>query len=244
MLGLRHGADPDHLAAIDNLTRNAARSQPSASKFVGTLFASGHTLMILGIAVVIGALGQHAGLFGAGLQRAGTWLSVIVLAIMAVLNLHRLLTTRESAPVGIRMHLLSSLTRSGNVAAALPVGFLFGLGFETSSQIAAYVVIASGGFASALAIGVSFCVGMILTDTIDSVVVSRFVRTGSGVVVARAWLLTVTLIAVTVAIYETLQLLGYEVPLPELALSGLLVAACTIVFAVIATLAKLAFEER
>ncbi|MGH7715180.1 MAG: hypothetical protein ACREML_04190 [Vulcanimicrobiaceae bacterium] len=242
MLGLRHGADPDHLAAIDNLTRNAARSHPSASKFVGTLFASGHTVMILGIAVVIGALGQRAGLFGASLERAGTWLSVIVLAAMALLNLHRLLTTRESAPVGIRMHVLSRLTRSGGFLAALPVGFLFGLGFETSSQIAAYVVIASGGIASALAVGVSFCVGMILTDTLDSVVVSRFVRSGSGAAVTRAWLWTVTLIAAAVAVYEMLQLLGYEVPLPELALSGLLAIVCTVVFAVV-TLSRASFAK-
>jgi high-affinity nickel-transport protein len=238
LLGLRHGADPDHLAAIDNLTRNSARSHPSASRFVGTLFAAGHTMMILLIALIIGAIGQRAGVFGVHLERSGTYLSVAVLLIMAVLNLRRLLTAGDMMPIGLRSHLFAPFVRSAGIFAALPIGFLFGLGFETSSQIAAYVVIASGGVATALAIGGAFCLGMMLTDTFDSVIVSRFVRSGSGAAVSRAWLWTVTLIALVVAAYETLQLANVDVRLPELALSGLLVATCAIVFLVVATSRK------
>ncbi|HEY1729008.1 MAG TPA: hypothetical protein VGG22_11590 [Candidatus Baltobacteraceae bacterium] len=233
LLGLRHGADPDHLAAIDNLTRNAARSHPSASRFVGTLFASGHTIMILVIAMLLGVVGQHA-IFGPGLERAGTWLSVLILFLMTALNVHRLLTSRNPSPIGLRARMLSPFIGKRGVLAALPLGFLFGLGFETSSQIAAYVVIASGGIVPALAIGAAFCAGMILTDTFDSVLVSRFVRTGHGLAAARAWLWTVTLIALGVAIYETLQLAGWKMPLSELAVSGVLVATCVIVFAYVA----------
>jgi hypothetical protein len=74
---------------------------------------------------------------------------------------------------------------------------------------------------------------MMLTDTFDSVILSRFIRTGTGAAVGRAWLWTVTLIAVAVAAYESLQLANIDVRLPELALSGLLVAACAIVFVVV-----------
>ena len=238
MLGLRHGADPDHLAAIDNLTRNTARAHPSASRFVGTLFAGGHTIMILAIALLIGAVGQR-GIFGPGLERIGTWLSIIILMLMAALNVRRLIASKDAVPAGLRTRMLSPLFERHGIFAALPVGFLFGLGFETSSQIAAYVVIASGGIASALAIGVAFCTGMILTDTFDSVLVSRFVRTGRGLTVTRAWLWTVTLIALGVAVYETLQLAGWNVPLSELGVSGVLVAACVIVFACVAVRARL-----
>ncbi len=41
VIGMRHGAYPDHLAAIDNLKRNANDKMPRASRFVGTLFALG-----------------------------------------------------------------------------------------------------------------------------------------------------------------------------------------------------------
>lgn len=239
LLGLRHGADPDHLAAIDNLTRNTARTHPSASRFVGALFASGHTLMILAIAMLIGAVGQH-GVFGPGLERAGTWLSVIILVLMAALNVRRLMAPGNAAPVGARTQMLAPLFERHGILAALPVGFLFGLGFETSSQIGAYVVIASGEIASALAIGAAFCAGMILTDTLDSVLISRFVRTGRDRLATRAWLWTVTLIALGVAVYEMLQLAGWNVPLSELAVSGVLVAVCVIVFAYVALRARFA----
>ncbi len=233
LLGLRHGADPDHLAAIDNLTRNTARTHPSANRFVGTLFASGHTIMILAIALLIGTVGQRT-VFGPGLERAGMWLSVIILVLMAAINVRRMIAPGNTAPVGVRTRILSPLFERHGILVALPVGFLFGLGFETSSQIAAYVVIGSGGIGSALAVGAAFCAGMILTDTFDSVLVSRFVRTGRGPLARRAWLWTVTLIALCVAIYETLQLVGWNVPLSELAVSGVLVAVCVIVFAYVA----------
>jgi high-affinity nickel-transport protein len=233
MLGLRHGADPDHLAAIDNLTRNTVREHPSASRFVGTLFASGHTIMILAIALLIGVVGQRA-VFGPGLERAGAWLSVVILVLMAAINVRRMIAPGNTAPAGVRTRIFSPLFERHGILVALPVGFLFGLGFETSSQIAAYLVIGSGGIGSALAIGAAFCAGMILTDTFDSVLVARFVRTGRGLAARRAWLWTVTLIALGVAVYETLQLLGWNVRLSELAVSSVLVATCFIVFAYVA----------
>lgn len=122
MLGLRHGADPDHLAAIDNLTRNAARAHPSASRFVGTLFASGHTIMILVIAMLIGVVGKR-GMFDPGLERAGTWLSVFILVLMVVLNVSRLRTSSDSSPVGLRARMLAPVIGKRGIFAAFPVGF-------------------------------------------------------------------------------------------------------------------------
>ncbi|MBV8171018.1 MAG: hypothetical protein JO219_03710, partial [Candidatus Eremiobacteraeota bacterium] len=59
VLGLRHGADPDHLAAIDNLTRNSLGARERLSRFVGTLFAGGHSMMVLSIAALAGLLGSR-----------------------------------------------------------------------------------------------------------------------------------------------------------------------------------------
>lgn len=235
LLGMRHGADPDHLAAIDNLTRRIALTKPLASKFVGTLFASGHTVMVLGIAAGIGMIGRHLGAFGSGLERAGTWLSVLILFVMAGLNLRRLVASRDVAPLGIRAQLLRQCVGDGDsLLVALPIGFLFGLGFETSSQIAAYVMIASGGFGVALCIGLTFCLGMIFTDTCDSILVTRLVGSGNALRASRAWLWTVTLVAVGVAAFETLQLVGIPLAIPELAVSAAIVAGLVGVYAFVA----------
>jgi len=234
LLGIRHGADPDHLAAIDNLTRRSALARPLASRFVGTLFASGHTLMVLAIALLIGAIGRQFGAFGSGVERAGTWLSVVILIVMAALNVRRLLLSPDAAPVGLRAQLLRPLLREGNgTLVAFPIGFLFGLGFETSSQIAAYVMIASGGLRLGLWIGLAFCLGMIFTDTCDSMLVTKLVGSGNAKRASRAWLWTVTLVAVGVATFEMLQLAGVPLPVPDLAVSGAIVAALVGVYALV-----------
>src|SRR3977135_1593254 len=57
-LGLRHGFDPDHLVAIDGLTRSSARARPGMSRWSGLFFSLGHgavvTLVGLGVAVAAG----------------------------------------------------------------------------------------------------------------------------------------------------------------------------------------------
>jgi len=234
LLGLRHGADPDHLAAIDNITRRVASDRPLAGKFVGGLFAVGHTVMVLAIAALIGTVGRRLGAFGSGLERAGTWLSIAILIAMAALNLRRLLWSPQSAPAGIRTALVLPLFRESKSALiALPVGFLFGLGFETSSQIAAYVMIAAGSFIDALCVGAAFCAGMICTDTCDSVLVTKLLGNGNTARASRAWLWTMTLAAAGVAAYQTLQMYGVALALPQLALSGAIVAALVAVYALL-----------
>src|ERR1700758_3494994 len=89
-LGLRHGADPDHLAAIDNLTRNSLRRAPRLSRFIGTLFAGGHTIMVLSIAALAGYLGTRFALHGNTIETIGTWISIVVLLALAAINLRQL----------------------------------------------------------------------------------------------------------------------------------------------------------
>ncbi len=86
-LGLRHGADPDHLAAIDNLTRNSLATKPFLSRFVGTLFAGGHTVMVLAIAALVGFLGTKFGSHARLIETIGTWISILVLFVIAGVNL-------------------------------------------------------------------------------------------------------------------------------------------------------------
>src|SRR5260363_213576 len=45
-LGARHGLDPDHLIAIDNLTRYNAYRRPLLARWCGFLFAMGHGMVV------------------------------------------------------------------------------------------------------------------------------------------------------------------------------------------------------
>src|ERR1700752_992766 len=92
VLGMRHGADPDHLAAIDNVTRNAHGRAPITSRYTGVFFAAGHSAMVLALAVLFSILSARLAARAAWLETAGLWLSVIVLLAIAALNLRALLS--------------------------------------------------------------------------------------------------------------------------------------------------------
>src|SRR5258706_15226717 len=51
LLGLKHGLDPDHLAAIDGLTRFNASRRPLLSRWSGLLFSAGHGVVVTAAAV-------------------------------------------------------------------------------------------------------------------------------------------------------------------------------------------------
>jgi high-affinity nickel-transport protein len=234
-LGLRHGADPDHLAAIDNLTRNSYDDRPWLSRFCGALFAGGHSLMVLSIAALVGFLGTRFSAHGATIETVGTWISIAVLVLIALLNL-RQLRHGEMRLAGLKTRLLPRVLRDGTSPwLAVPVGLLFGFGFETSSQIATYAVAfgINSGVVGALFIGVAFCAGMFCTDTLDSVIVHRLVsdRSSTQAGTLRVWIWSVTLIALAVAAYELASVLGWQSPFPDIFISGAIVAAILIVFA-------------
>lgn len=234
-LGLRHGADPDHLAAIDNLTRNSMERAPLASRFVGALFAGGHTVMVLAIAALVGFLGSRFAGAGSLIETAGTWISIVVLLTLAALNLRQLRAGQNDRAFGYKNRLLPRALREGaSPWLAIPVGLLFGFGFETSSQIATYAVAfaADAGVAGALLVGSMFCAGMICTDTLDSVFVHRVVSYRSGRLpqAMRVWIWSVTIFAVAVAADELVHVLGWKPPIPDVAVSGTIVGALFAVF--------------
>jgi high-affinity nickel-transport protein len=235
VLGLRHGADPDHLAAIDNVTRNAYPRTPLLSRFVGTLFAGGHSIMVLAISALVGLLGARFAAHGQAIETAGTWISIVVLLAIAAANLRQLRAGGDRI-AGVKTRLLPRALREGtNALLAVPIGLLFGFGFETSSQLATYAVVfgADAGALGALAVGAMFCAGMVCTDTLDSILVHRLVsyRSSKLPAVMRVWIGSVTVLAVVVALYELAQFLGWRSPVSDLAVSGVLVAALVLVFA-------------
>jgi len=234
-LGLRHGADPDHLAAIDNLTRNSLTRRPSLSRFAGTLFAGGHTIMVLAIAALIGYLGSRFSAQSHAIEIAGTWTSIVVLLAIAALNVRQLYLGQTDRVAGAKARLIPAALRNAtNPWLAVPVGLLFGFGFETSSQIAAYAVAfgVEAGVAGALIVGAMFCLGMMTTDTLDSILIHRLVsyRAGRLPQIMRVWIWSVTIFAVAVAAYELVQVLGWTPPVPDLSVSAVLVGSLLAVF--------------
>jgi high-affinity nickel-transport protein len=234
VLGMRHGADPDHLAAIDSVTRNAYAQTPLLSRFVGTLFAGGHTVMVLAISVLIGLLGTRFAAHGQTIERIGTWVSIVVLLALATMNLAAL-RSGSMRVAGAKTRLLPRRLRDGSSALlAIPIGLLFGFGFETSSQLAAYVLVfgADAGIAGGLLVGAMFSAGMICTDTLDSVLVHRLIsfRSDRLPAIMRVWIASVTILAVVVALYELAQVLGWKSPVGDLVVSAGLVTALLCVF--------------
>jgi hypothetical protein len=76
---------------------------------------------------------------------------------------------------------------------------------------------------------------MIVTDTLDSVLVHRLLANSGatlhqGTRTVRIWIGTVTIMAVVVAAYETAQLFGWQSPVPDIDVSAALVAALFVVF--------------
>jgi hypothetical protein len=236
VLGLRHGADPDHLAAIDNLTRNGLSARNPLSRFVGALFAGGHSVMVLAIATLAGLLGSHIAVHGSALETAGTWVSVVTLFAIAAFNVRQLSLGRVGPIAGLKSAMLPKALRAAtSPLAAIPVGLLFGLGFDTSSQVATYALAftSGAGVIAAATIGLAFSLGMAVTDTLDSMLVYRLCTRAPLELVraTRVWILAVTSLALVVGCYELAQVLGWQSPMPDIAVSGLLVASLLAVFA-------------
>lgn len=235
-LGLRHGADPDHLAAIDNVTRNAYGKTPFLSRFVGTMFACGHSIMVLALSALVGLLGARFSAHGALIETIGTWISIVVLVVIAVMNLRQLAKGDLTHVHGAKTRMLPRALREGSSAyLAIPIGLLFGFGFETSSQIATYAVAfgADAGLLGAVLVGSMFCLGMVVTDTLDSVVVHRLVSFRSDTLpkIMRVWIASVAILALIVAVYETFQVSGLRLPIADWQVSMGIVGALAVVFA-------------
>ncbi|GGM93390.1 nickel permease [Thermus composti] len=143
-LGMRHGVDPDHLTAIDGLSR------VKPSPLNGVLFALGHGGVVTLLAFPAAALLQ-------GLDLEAFHLPALLLLLVAALNLYRLLRP-QSPPKGLP--LLNPLF----------LGLLFGLGFETASQLSALALSAE---LSPLRLGAFFTLGMLLVDGVDGFLASR-----------------------------------------------------------------------
>lgn len=205
LLGLKHGLDPDHLAAIDGLTRFNAGRRPALSRWSGLLFSAGHgvvvTLVAVGVATVAAGWSVPAWLEG-----AGVWISIAFLTLLGAANLSAVLRTPRGEvvrAVGLRSRCFERLTRAEHPILIAAVGAAFALSFDTLSQAVLFSLTGShiAGWIFAAALGLVFTAGMMATDALNGLWVSHLVRRADrrAAAASRVMSLAVALLALGIA---------------------------------------------
>jgi high-affinity nickel-transport protein len=180
LLGLRHGFDADHLAAIDGMATHNAVQRPRLARLSGVLFSLGHGLVVVAVALGVSLLNQ-AWQAPQWLDSMGMWVSVCVLTLLALVNIAGVVKApgHEVARLGgWRSGMFARLLRAGHPLTMLGVGAMFALSFDTISQAALFAMTAAayGGWRPALLLGLLFTAGMLLTDGINGWLIWRLMH--------------------------------------------------------------------
>jgi len=217
LLGLRHGFDADHLAAIDGLTRINLRRGRRFAPQCGMLFSLGHGGVVLAIAAAVG-LAERAQQVPAWLELAGTWISIGLLTLIGVVNLHAVLVARPEevvVPVAVKGRLLGRALQAGHPLTIALVGMLYAVSFDTVSQSVMFALTATrlGGLTSSLFIGGLFVLGMIATDGANGLWIARLLTRSDriGAIASRVMGLGISIVSLLTAAYGLVKLTTPEV---------------------------------
>lgn len=199
-LGLRHAFDADHISAIDNTVRKLIQ-QKRSTYGVGFWFSLGHStvvfLMSFAVILSIKWATSHMSIFKKTGSIVGTTVSGLFLMlvglfnILVLINLLRSLRQVKQAKSQAKK-IDTSLTSSGLLSKLYkplfrvitkshqmyPIGFLFGLGFDTATEITLLALAAQSSQQNISLFGLMslpllFTAGMNLLDTTDSVMMTR-----------------------------------------------------------------------
>jgi len=199
-LGLRHGLDPDHLVAIDGLTRS------SRSRWTGLFFSLGHGIVVtlVGVALALAATDWQP---PSWVEEFGAWISIGVLVVLGAANLAMSLRTPQGArvpTVGLRGHwLVERLGSASHPIVVAAIGAAFAVSFDTLSH--ALLFSASGataaGWLVAAALGLVFTTGMVITDALNGWWVARLIGASDerGARASRVMSMTVALLCFAIA---------------------------------------------
>lgn len=197
-LGMRHAFDADHIAAIDNTTRKLM-SEGQRPLTVGFWFSLGHSsivfimcaLLAFGIRSFTGALRDESSTLHTATDLFGTLVSGAFLMLIGIVNLVILVgilkvfrrmrqgvydekaLEEQLNNRGLMNRILKPVTKSVRKPWHMyPVGLLFGLGFDTVTEVGLLVI--AGGAAAVnlpwyaiLCLPILFAAGMSLLDTLD-----------------------------------------------------------------------------
>jgi nickel/cobalt transporter (NiCoT) family protein len=248
-LGMRHAFDADHISAIDNTTRKLM-SEGKRPLSVGFWFSLGHSSVVFALAVLLnfgirfldgqvknGTSGLHH-----WTNIIGTSVSGVFLYLIAVVNLVILVSIvrvfvrirrgsyddgaldEQLNRRGLMNRLFGPFVRKVDAPWKMyPIGILFGLGFDTATEVALLVLsgtaVASGlPFWAILSLPILFAAGMSLLDTVDGC----FMNFAYGWAFLRPirkvyYNLVITVLSVAIALFigtvELAGLLGQELGL-------------------------------
>ena len=231
--GLRHAFDADHISAIDNTTRKLLQSGRKPVG-VGFFFSLGHSTVVFLIAVALGLavkwIVQGVVADGGELRNiggvVGTSVSGVFLVLIGIVNLvilvdvvrvYRRMRRGEFDRDGLEHELISGgvMTRLfGRIFRVIdhswqmyPVGFLFGLGFDTASEVALLAISAGAAaqgvpFGAVVSLPLIFAAGMSLMDTLDGALMSNAYSWAFASPIRKVFYnLTVTSLSVFVALF-------------------------------------------
>ena len=191
VLGLKHGLDPDHLVAIDGLTRS------SRSRWTGLFFSLGHGVVVTLVGVVL-ALAATDWQPPDWLEDFGAAVSIGILVALGVANLVMGVRTPRGAPVptvAIRGRwFVERLGGASHPMVVAAIGAAFAVSFDTLSH--ALLFSASGATASgwvvAAALGLVFTAGMVLTDSLNGWWVARMIGSSDARALRASRVMSVT----------------------------------------------------
>ncbi|MFC5724961.1 HoxN/HupN/NixA family nickel/cobalt transporter [Streptomyces gamaensis] len=240
-LGLRHAFDADHIAAIDNTTRKLMQ-EGERPLSVGFWFSLGHSsvvfalafLLSLGVKALAGPVQDENSRLHDVTGLIGTTVSGVFLYVIAVINIVVLVgiwkvfrgmrsgildeaaLERQLNSRGFMNRLLGRVMRSITKPWQMyPLGLLFGLGFDTATEVALLVLAGSGAASglpwyAILCLPVLFAAGMSLLDTVDGSFMNFAYGWAFSKPVRKVYYnLTVTGLSVAVALLiGTAELLG------------------------------------
>lgn len=252
LFGLRHAFDADHIAAIDDTVRLMLQ-RGERPLGVGFFFSLGHSTIVFVLAVAIAiaasaivtripAFKDAGSLIGASVSGVFLW-SIGVLNVFVLLDI---LGVWRLAKAGTHdhAHLEEVLARrgflnrlfGGRFARVMkhswqmyPLGLLFGLGFDTASEVALMVLTAGAAagnlpWPAILSLPILFAAGMTLMDTTDGVLMSKAYGWAFANPLRKVFYnLTTTALAIVVALVigtielaqVFIRLLGLEGPVPD-----------------------------
>jgi high-affinity nickel-transport protein len=226
--GLRHAVDADHIAAIDNATRKLIEVGRDA-RTTGLFFSLGHaTVVVLAtVAVALSSVGLQtvfvglkplAGIFSTAVSATCLFALAIVNGVILITVCRVLAAVRRgerpleagldrlTAQPGLLGRLLRGLLRLVSRSWHLyPLGFVFGLGFDTASEIGLLGVSAAQAanglpIAAIMVFPALFTAGMMLLDTLDGIMMAGAYRWATSEPLRKLhYNLVITLISVVVA---------------------------------------------
>jgi len=240
-LGMRHAFDADHIAAIDNTTRKLVNDGKRPLS-VGFFFSLGHSSIVFIMALLLnlgiraldnqvrnGNSGLHnvTGIVGTGVS--GTFLYLIAfLNVIILAGIVRVLREMRAGQYddaeleaqldkrGLMNRFLGPIARRADAPWKMyPIGMLFGLGFDTATEVALLVLAGSAvvsglPFYAILSLPILFAAGMCLFDTIDGCFMNFAYDWAFAKPIRKVYYnLTITGLSVFVAMFiGTVEILG------------------------------------